>query len=140
MRRVHVFGKLATSLSGSNADRLVLAVLNFLAAYVSWGYDGLFIPFPEGFAALHLVAGSFMAASFNYRLLTPYALALSAGVFVGRSLGIWTSIWFGNTGQFPVPTLLLAGVQWAALAWVIRPTSLHGSLYALADELDIKVK
>ena len=102
-------------------DRIVLASLNFVAGYVTSRYTrGVELPFPELFIWTHYAAGFALLASIRSSRWTPWAFALSAGVFTGRALNIWLALGFDNQ-PFPRPTLVLAGFQWAVLAWVIRP-------------------
>ena len=74
-----------------------------------------------------------MLCSIQWRRCLPAAYALTSGVFVGRALSIWTAIWWGDP-EFPTATLLLAGVQWMVLAYVIRPAHLIDDTSAVAHE------
>ena len=138
---------------GTYFDRLLLAVLNAVAAVVSYSYQGTLITYPDVFAVLHATSALLLIASCLNEETTPFALAISSGTFVGRALSIWTAVITGSAGHgqgglslgrgggptevfIPDATLLLAGLQWAALAWVIRPASVTAlPVKAVADEL-----
>lgn len=115
-------GSFRNSLSGY-FDRLLLVALNAVAASVSYSYQGELITFPQVFAVLHAVSALLLAVSCLHEGAVPYALSVSSGTFVGRALSIWVAVGTGTASQIPNGTLILAGLQWAALAWVIRPST-----------------
>ena len=133
--------KLHTALSrrcGGYLDRLLLAFLNISAAVVSYQYTDDILPLHTLFTHFHAFSAIALLLSCRFRSITPVAMALSSGTFVGRALAIWLAIPL-DASPFPTATQVLAGVQWTVLAWVIRPSALHSSdLARVAEDLGIK--
>lgn len=103
------------------SDRIALAILNILSAFLAWGYSGDSVPFPYLFSVLHLISGVAILGAMRWTVVSPYAFAITSGVFIGRAAGIWViMVTTPSTLHFEY---FVEGVQWVVLAWLIRPST-----------------
>lgn len=104
----------------SQIDRGLLAGLSAVAAWSTWSSRSAVLDFPKVFAVLHLVVAVALVVSGVAHRVTPYAVALAFGTFVGRAVALYLAMVLGTT-QFTTELLAIAGSQWLFIAWIIHP-------------------